>query len=188
VKVVFKIIDQSLFVGFTPRQKAGQLSIMARQAASRSAFLSGIKTEPCFNKNSDGIPVPENGIWWGVSHKPEIVAGAVSILPVGLDVEVIRPVSERLVERVSDELERSLFKEMNDVSFFRMWTAKEAVLKAEGHGLSGLSACKIQDLLSDDHIFVRYNNKNFPVTTFVSDTYIVSVVSLPEKVKFMRDN
>lgn len=184
MKVVLKIIDQSLFWGFTPRQKAGQLSVMARQAASRSAFLSGIKTEPCFNKNSDGIPVSENGIWWGVSHKPEIVVGAVSLCPVGLDVEIIRSVSDRLIERVSDESERSLF---SGPAFFKIWTAKEAVLKVMGKGLSGLSECKIHNVISDDHISVRYGSKKFPVTCFVSGTYIVSAVSFPGKVEFICD-
>ena len=188
LKVVLKTIDQSSFFGFTPRQKSEQLSFMARKAALMSAALSGIQADLCFNKNSHGMPVPENGIWWGVSHKPEIVAGAVSFCPVGLDVEVIRPVSERVMEKVSDESERCLFKDGAEMSFFKIWTAKEAVLKVLGKGLSGLSECKINDIISDGHISVRYNAKIFSVTCFVSGTYIVSVVSLPDKVKFIYDS
>jgi len=187
LKVVIKTIDYTFIEGVTPRQKGDYLSLMARKAAAMSATYSGISADFCFKKNRDGMPVPENGIWWGVSHKPQIVAGAVSILPVGLDVEIIRPVSERLMDKVSGQFERNLFSESSEMIFFKIWTAKEAVLKAMGKGLSGLSMCKIHDVLSGSHISVRYNDKIFPVSYFVSETYIVSAVSLPDNVKFIYD-
>ncbi|WP_198013819.1 4'-phosphopantetheinyl transferase family protein [Desulforegula conservatrix] len=187
LNVVLKIIDKSYFSGFTPRQKAEQLSILARKAALMSAELSGICVGISFHKNSEGMPLSQNGIWWGVSHKPEIVAGAVSHSPVGLDVEIIRPVSERLMERVSDKSERTLFKDDPVITFFKIWTSKEAVLKLLGKGLSGLSECKIHDVIANDHISVRYKERIFSVTCFVSGTYIISVVSLPDKVKLVYD-
>lgn len=187
LNVVLKTIDNSFFSGFTPREKASQLSILARKAALKSAELSGIYDSISFMKNNDGMPLSQNGIWWGVSHKPEIVAGAVSLSPVGLDVEIIRPVSERLMERISDESERTLFKDEPVISFFKIWTSKEAVLKLLGKGLSGVSECRIHDVIANDHISVRYKEMIFPVTCFVSGTYIISVVSLPDKVKLVYD-
>jgi len=79
---------------------------------------------PCFN----------------LSHTPGTVALAMSFRgPVGVDVEdTRRPVRvEALARRWFHPEERSALAEAGPETFFRIWTRKEAFLKATGGGLRG---------------------------------------------------
>ena len=125
----------------TGRQKVRALSRHARTAACRSAFRAGFgPLDPSgFTKTPSGVPRPRSGLYWSVSHKPSRVCGVVSRDPVGIDIEEIRPVSDRLFRRIVSGKEAEMF----DVSsrkeiFFRVFTAKEAALKQFGAGLSRL--------------------------------------------------
>lgn len=68
---------------------------------------------------------------------------------VGIDLECMRPVSdlEQLTERFFSSQEhraiQALPAEQRQAAFFRYWTCKEAILKAIGQGLGGLSAVEI---------------------------------------------
>lgn len=183
--------DMNLLSMMNFRQQAEYLGIKARDAASLSAELSGFGPFSSFPKNNEGVPESVNGLYWGVSHKTEIVAGAVSGRPVGIDVEVFRNVSDRLLARVSTVTERAMFdeycwQEPYD-TFFKIWTAKEAVLKFSGAGLSGLGSCRIKKVVSVNCLTVEYQDSAYPVCLFVSGRYIVSAVSLPEKVDFIYE-
>lgn len=185
IMVVIEPLDVSMMDGLSPRQKGERMSMMARKAVIESARLSGLNEPRSFPKTEEGAPRPEDGVWWGLSHKPDVVAGAAHIRPVGLDVEVIRTVSARLIDRISTKKERILFLDSDDSLFFRIWTAKEAVLKVCGQGLSGMGSCFVNQVLGDDHIVVGYGGRLFPVTSLVRDTYIVSVISEPSDVLFL---
>lgn len=190
-KIVIMKTDTRLLSGMNFRQQAEYLSVKARDAASLSAELSGFGPFSSFPKNNEGAPESVNGLYWGVSHKTEIVAGSVSGRPVGIDVEVFRDVSDRLLARVSTDTERAMFyaycgQESCNI-FFRIWTAKEAVLKYSGAGLSGLGSCRIRKVLSASYLTVEYQDSDYPVCLFVSGDYIVSAVSSPEKVDFIYE-
>lgn len=85
-------------------------------------------------------------IQFNVSHSHDLALYAISKSDhsVGIDLELIRPLPQAL------SLARRFFQEqevadlisfpptMQEAMFFRIWTAKEAYLKATGEGLSGL--------------------------------------------------
>lgn len=78
---------------------------------------------------------------FSVSHSGEYAVCVLSSAPVGVDVERIRPLSAlSLAERYfADEEQawlRCLPEQERQIAFFRLWTAKESVLKALGTGLS----------------------------------------------------
>lgn len=62
--------------------------------------------------------------------------------PIGVDVEDIRPYDAAVVRRVLGDEEIASLVGLDEfgarAAFFRMWTIKEACLKAEGAGLGGL--------------------------------------------------
>ncbi len=125
------------------RARVASLSRLARMAARLSAVLAGV-APPVFAKDDQGTPRAWNGIHWSVSHKPDFVAGVVAAAPVGIDIEHIGSPSEALYRRIAAAEEWQLRrKPISPRQFYRVWTAKEAVLKAEGIGLRGLSRCRV---------------------------------------------
>ncbi|MEL6429376.1 MAG: 4'-phosphopantetheinyl transferase superfamily protein [Planctomycetota bacterium] len=126
-------------------QRAG-----ARTALSKAASIAGCP-DAAFEKSSPrGRPVPTAGGWhWSISHDRTLVAAAVwRHGPVGVDLERIELRRRLLVERVSTAEERELLGETEEVpldalGFARLWTTKEAVVKAEGIGLPGMQNCRI---------------------------------------------
>jgi 4'-phosphopantetheinyl transferase len=80
------------------------------------------------------------GIHFSLSHSGDLAALAIAAFPLGLDIEMIRPVDRALPERFFAPAERrglrGLPPDVWDQAFFRCWTRKEAVIKALGLGLA----------------------------------------------------
>ena len=109
----------------------------ARRAGARLGLLE---------HDPRGAPRPQAGWFWSVSHTSQggsgWVAAVLARAPVGIDLEHVRPRREELVERVLDARERELVG-IGARGFASAWTAKEAVLKKLGVGLTELSLCRI---------------------------------------------
>ena len=82
--------------------------------------------------DSFGKPQGSRG-FFNVSHCNGIVAIALSDSEVGIDAENVRSADRSLVEYVSDNKELPFVD--SDEDFFRLWTAKESLAKAQGEGL-----------------------------------------------------
>lgn len=72
-------------------------------------------------------------MWFSLSHSGRYALCAVSNLPVGADVQLMRPVNLSMARRLHpqerDWLSRQAEEERED-AFFRLWTRKEAWVKA----------------------------------------------------------
>jgi len=144
------------------REQNAYLSRMARDAARISARHLGID-DPIFPKNEDGVPLADRGCFWSVSHKPHAVAGIVHNDAVGIDIERIRPVADGMFQMIGYDDEWDLLAEIERFErFFRLWTAKEATLKAVGIGLKGLSRCRLESR-STDRLHLRVDHERFSV-------------------------
>lgn len=164
------------------REKTNGLSRFAREGARMSAEKSALDISG-FKKNSKGGPVESKGVFWSVSHKPDIVAGVVSRERIGIDIEIIRPVSDRLFNRVISADERLLLKhESRELAFFRTFTAKEAVLKQTGDGIKGLSEAKVSRVLDNLNLYVNYQGQDYLVENFIGDRYLASVTKKTDTV------
>ncbi len=144
------------------RPKVAALSGQARVALAQSARWAGLELGP-LEKDAHGAPLPCGGIHWSLSHKSDWVAAVAARCPVGIDLERLRPVSEALYIRLAGADEWRLGQERDEALFLRYWTAKEAVLKAVGQGLAGLSRCRIRAIVDDRCLKVLYDRTEWTV-------------------------
>src|SRR6202012_3586769 len=100
----------------------------------------------CFYTNAFGKPeLRQNGppfsLRFSLSHSPSIAVLAVTNgEPVGVDVEDVKPIEAEVADSHFSASERSQLNQLRGDAwlrgFYRCWTRKEAILKAEGVGLS----------------------------------------------------
>lgn len=171
--VVLKVPEEHQV--FKGRESVLFLRQYARQAVVRSAQIQGIDM-PELENDDKGAPIPKNGFYWSLSHKPGYVAGVVSNMPIGIDIEKIKPVKPLLFDKVMDENERKLIETISDDLFYRFWTAKETVLKAVGVGLRGLSHCKIIDIINQGSLTVSWGRTRWLIEHIYYDNHMISIV------------
>ncbi|MEW5909301.1 MAG: 4'-phosphopantetheinyl transferase superfamily protein [Thermodesulfobacteriota bacterium] len=161
--------------GLTGKERVRKLGYWARCALLESARLSDV-TLTRIEKNESGAPTPLEGIYWSLSHKKTYVCAVVSHEPIGIDLEELRPRPDSLFLRITDVDEQRLSSEDRKILFFRYWTSKEAILKAEGDGLKGLSRCKIEEILDPCHLTARYSGKRWHIEHHYFNGHIASIV------------
>jgi 4'-phosphopantetheinyl transferase len=156
------------------KDKVDHLSQSAREALKLSAEKSGVTLGKLL-KDEKGAPCPVNGNYWSLSHKSEYVAAVVSKDRVGIDIEEMRSRDELLFARVASDKEWELKGKSWD-TLFRYWTAKEAILKVIGIGISGLKICRIISVPDENHIALDYKGHSFLVEQLRYKNHIVSVL------------
>lgn len=124
------------------RRDADAARYLAAHALSRIVLAPTLDAAPaailidrtCRCGEQHGKPTVAGGPQFSLTHSGDLVGVAVHERPVGLDVEQVRSLTDRASlarhacapgEQVPD-----------DAAFFRMWSRKEAALKATGTGLS----------------------------------------------------
>ena len=158
-----------------PRERTALLSRHAREALRISAERVRIELGS-LEKDARGAPLPFEGRFWSVTHKPDYVGGVVARSAVGLDLERIRPCSPALFRKTAGEAEWGLGAGGDRQRlFFRYWTAKEAVLKTGGEGLKDLSRCRVRQVIDDRHLLVDYAGQTWAVEQFFFDGHVASV-------------
>ena len=121
-----------------------------------------------FSYNEHGKPYMPIGPYFSLSHCKQGIAVAVSDQPVGVDIEGIRHAEQDLIERTMNREEQARI--CSDRDFTRLWTQKEAVLKAEGTGIESFeqlqgvlsrlpSAVSLQTIEKDNYIYSIANGK-----------------------------
>ncbi|MEA3435738.1 MAG: 4'-phosphopantetheinyl transferase superfamily protein [Thermodesulfobacteriota bacterium] len=167
----------------TRRARVKYLSQHARRALEISAEKSGIKLGELI-KEDNGSPLPFDGNYWSVTHKPEYVGGVIASELIGIDIEKIRPCSKALFKKTADNREWALSDTDPLPLFFRYWTAKEAVLKAGGKGLTDLSNCRIVQITDDNHLIIKYKNKKWFVEQFFFNGHVASVIKTTSHIEW----
>ncbi len=112
--------------------------------------------EVAFSYNEYGKPhllLPE-GIHFSVSHTPHYIAYAAGIAPVGIDIEYRQDVNLNIAKHYFSKGEQEVLRESRDpvLDFYRIWTAKEAILKRNGTGF--FSGVRLPDVC--DHALRPY--------------------------------
>lgn len=167
----------------TRRDRVKYLSQHARRALKISAEKSRIKLGDLL-KEENGSPLPSDGIYWSVTHKPEYVGGVVGSEQIGIDIEKIRPCSKALFKKTADDREWALSDTDSLKLFFRYWTSKEAVLKAGGKGLTDLSKCRIVQILDDNNLIIKYKNKKWFLEHYYINDHVASVIKTASRIEW----
>ena len=158
------------------RDKVKALSRLARSALMKSCAKSGLHLD-AFPKSEKGVPLPVGGVHWSLTHKSDMVGGVACLLPVGMDLETIRPINDALLAKVADDDEWQLAAVDRQRAFFRFWTAKEAVLKAVGKGMVGLSRCRVAAIDDDTRMTLTYDEARWPVSHFWFDGHVAALTT-----------
>lgn len=112
--------------------------------------------------NSYGKPFIDEHTFFNVSHSGNIVVCAFCDGEVGIDVEEIKEIDTDDFIRIFSEREQYYLKnslnQLND--FFRFWSIKESVIKAEGKGLS----IPLQLIDASEKGKIQYGNKIWHIT------------------------
>ncbi len=104
------------------------------------ASLAG-GTLPKLGWTESGKPFfSEGGGFCSLSHTDSGAAAAVCSCPVGIDLQTVVPLQKKLLERVCTPVEVQYClgadsPQEQNLRFTRVWTAKEAVAKADGRGI-----------------------------------------------------
>ncbi len=165
------------------KEKVAHLSRIAREALKLSAEKSRVKLGELL-KDEKGVPCPALGNYWSLSHKPKYVAAVVSKDKVGIDIEEMKPRTESLFAHVASDEEWEL-KEKSWDTLFRYWTAKEAILKVIGIGISGLKTCRIISVPDENHITLDYKGQIFLVEQLRHKNHIVSVLKDANQIEWV---
>jgi len=140
------------------REKVRQLGSVQSKKASAAAYLLlrtalkevyGINKACLFTYTVKGKPMLKDHplIWFSISHSHNIAACVVSDHEVGVDVQKITKVSDKVARRVLTDDEYDVFKSTSepDIYFCEVWTVKESFLKKTGQGI----AAELRDISAD---------------------------------------
>ncbi len=159
----FNIIDnitEAVFIELLPlvsKEKQAEIKRLAKREDAWRSLFSGLllraavceklcvkKDDIVIVKNRYGKPflgsVDNPPLHFNLSHSGQWVVCAVDQMPVGIDIEQVRPVDLDIARRFFSETEyQELFSKSGEdrVSYFYdLWTSKESFVKAKGKGLS----------------------------------------------------
>lgn len=161
-------------VALAGRERVAEQSRRAREALAIAADAVGVRLGP-LGKADDDVPLPSNGWHWSLSHATHLVAATLARAPVGVDIEWIRPRSQTIVPRVTSRAEVDLLGGFSWESFFRVWTAKEAVLKKSGCGILELSACSLVAVPDERSLVLRHRERDHFVHQMLRADHVVSI-------------
>lgn len=143
-------------------------------ALENSARRSGLDM-PKWNRDDGGKPLPTDGWYWSISHKPAWAGGVVNDRPVGIDVESVAPRREEMSAEAAGDAEWALFDARSWENFFRIWTAKEAVIKAIGVGMAGFDRCIVEAVESDSNLTLSIEGQRWHVSQHEWSGHIAAV-------------
>jgi 4'-phosphopantetheinyl transferase len=158
----------------TPKERVKFLSRQARRALVISAEKSRVRLGK-LEQDERNAPLPFDATYWSITHKTEYVGGVIAPYPVGIDIEKICSRTKALFQKTATEAEWSLADKTFE-TFFRYWTAKEAVLKAAGIGLKALSKCSVIRVPDERHLDIEYDASTYRIQHYCYNNHIASIV------------
>ncbi|WP_448701606.1 4'-phosphopantetheinyl transferase family protein [Mucilaginibacter sp. AW1-3] len=162
------------------------LSRYLKTDAKTIVFESGPNRKP-FVKNTGGLDIHYN-----TTHSGDDVLIAIAAMPVGIDVENLEPMFpyQDILEHTFNRQEISVIDESENPleTFYRLWTRKEALLKATGKGID--DDMKLIPCTDGQHRIDRAligSDANWFVNSFIVDgSYSGSVAAGTNNINFVN--
>ena len=124
-------VDDSLFSREDKKQLEQYKNEKVRREKTLSLYVKR-KYVGDYYLNESGKPLSSDK-YFNISHKNQYLVFIMDEIPVGIDIEHIKPVKEALVKYIASEEEKAYIKD--ELSFYEVWTNKEAITKANGKGI-----------------------------------------------------
>lgn len=142
-------------------------------------------------KNEKGKPFLAEypDVHFNISHCDGLAVCGISSGEIGVDAELIRGFSQKVMTRIFSEEEQSLISssENPDTDFFRIWTLKESLCKFTGDGIfSGLSEYSF-DISRDEPVCPKAADKIF-TQKIIEKKWVVSVCAHDRENEFLFIN
>lgn len=119
--------------------------------------------------NENGKPVSDH-CYFNVSHSKGAVVLVKDSLPVGIDIEQIRPLRKEMIDYISSNKEKEYIKD--DKTYYEIWTNKESIDKCLGTGIKSrleeIPALPINGKKT-------YKEKDYFSKTIVFQNHVISV-------------
>ncbi len=147
------------------KEEARRCSLMATHLLNELVLKELGKSVP-LELDEKGRPyLKDCNLFVSISHSLGKVACAVSREPIGIDIEKIRPVSQKLIEYVCTQSEREYVLQNTPPDeiynrFFEVWTAKEACFK---------KAADVKNLLLIETLSLKKQ-------AFIIDGYYITII------------
>ena len=137
------LLDEEKLIQFnSTTNKNRKKALLISQGISKEIIAEefGINiNELVFSVTDSGKPFCKShgNIYFSISHSGDFVAVATNENEVGIDIELMKIPTEKLIERICCENEKTFIasSENKEKAFTEIWTKKEAYLKALGTGI-----------------------------------------------------
>jgi 4'-phosphopantetheinyl transferase len=166
------------------RERVARQRSTARRALAICAEQCGVPNGP-WEQDANRVPLPVNGYYWSISHKPLLAGAVIADAPVGIDIEHIKPrANQGLWDRLADDREWKIAGQRTWAMFFRLWTAKEATLKANSRGIGGFGECRIVEVPDETHVVLDYAGEPWLIEQFYHAEHIAAVTKRDRDIRW----
>lgn len=136
------------------RAENARIQSLLTELLVRREAADGGEISVTYNEYGKPHLLVPSGKHFSVSHTAHYIAYASGNVPVGVDIEYRTAVNLKIAKHYFSRAEQEIVRESNDpvLDFFRIWTAKEAILKRNGTGF--FAGVKLPDVC--DHALRPY--------------------------------
>ena len=135
-------------------KKAKLLSVAAEWLTKINAarLLNKQPQEIVLLREEKGKPyIKNNPIYISISHSGNFAAVAFHTAPVGIDIEVLKPIDNRLKTRICTDSDLSFLNQSENqtkenLNLLKIWTAKEGYFKKTGTGITDFKSISYKDI------------------------------------------
>ena len=118
----------------------------------------------------NGKPYIQNGPHFSIAHSDNYIAIAIDNNEVGIDIEKVGEFNTAIADKYFSASEKKfLFNGDKNLNFYKLWTAKEALIKKKGTGLRDLSDTELIPIPDGFR-----HNENL-IMTQIAENYVISV-------------